>query len=192
MNNQAAWWVLTKWLKHSSKHSNETVDKKRLIWHANSNHRTVILNVHLTEMPNMSNMSELDKWTLFYEWELLVSSILELKFFIILLSLRDTRGDRMCGNEIKQRMLTSPGIYKHCNPMYPAICSYDEEAIDKISEEIEKKKLSLRNRCGPFQVNAWLSRPKKHGGFRPQWGYPGNLLRPRERSGRGSPDEGYN
>ena len=60
MNNQAAWRAFAKWLKHSRKHSNETVDK-RLAWHTISNHRTVILNIHLPEMPEMSNMSELDK-----------------------------------------------------------------------------------------------------------------------------------
>ena len=46
MNNQAAWRALAKWLKHSSKHSNETVDKKRLVWHAISN----TLNIHLPEL----------------------------------------------------------------------------------------------------------------------------------------------
>ena len=43
-NNQAAWRVLANWLKHSSKQSNETVDMKRLPWHAIGNHQTVILN----------------------------------------------------------------------------------------------------------------------------------------------------
>ena len=32
MHNHAAWRVLAKWLKHSSKHSNKTVVKKRLVW----------------------------------------------------------------------------------------------------------------------------------------------------------------
>ena len=44
--------------------------------------------------------------------------------------------------------------------MYPAIRRYDEQAFDNMSEESEKKKLSLRNRCGLFQVKACLSRPK--------------------------------
>ena len=45
--------------------------------------------------------------------------------------------------------------------MYPAIRSYDEQAFDNMSDESEKKHtLSLRNRCGLFQVKAWLSRPK--------------------------------
>jgi len=61
MNNQAAWRVLAKMLKHSSKHSNETVEKKGLAWHVISNHRTLILNIQLLEMNETSNMSELDK-----------------------------------------------------------------------------------------------------------------------------------
>ena len=45
--------------------------------------------------------------------------------------------------------------------MYTAIRSYDEQAFNNMSEESEKKKtLSLINRCGLFQVKAWLSRPK--------------------------------
>ena len=44
--------------------------------------------------------------------------------------------------------------------MYPAICRCDEQAFDNISEESEKKPLTLRNHCGLFQVKAWLSRPK--------------------------------
>ena len=79
-NNQAAWRALAKWLKHSNKHSNLTVDMKRLPWHAIGNHRTIILNIHLPETPKMSHTSELDKLTLFLESELLVSWILEVKF----------------------------------------------------------------------------------------------------------------
>ena len=46
--------------------------------------------------------------------------------------------------------------------LYPAIRSYDEQAFDNTSEESGKKKktLSLRNHCGLFQVEAWLSRSK--------------------------------
>ena len=45
--------------------------------------------------------------------------------------------------------------------MYPVIRSSDEQAFINMSEERERKKrLSLRNRCGLFQVKAWLSRPK--------------------------------
>ena len=50
-NNQAAWRALVKWLKHSSKHSNETVVKKRRVWHAISS----TLNIHLPETPEMSS-----------------------------------------------------------------------------------------------------------------------------------------
>ena len=46
--------------------------------------------------------------------------------------------------------------------MYTMIRSDVEEAFNNMSEESEKKKtLSLRNRCGLFQVKAWLSRPQK-------------------------------
>ena len=45
--------------------------------------------------------------------------------------------------------------------MYPVICSYDEQGLDNMSEEsVKKKTLSSGNRCGLFQVKAWLSRPK--------------------------------
>ena len=44
--------------------------------------------------------------------------------------------------------------------MYTTIRSYDEQSFDNMSEESEKKTLSLRNRCGLFQVKAWLNRPK--------------------------------
>ena len=44
--------------------------------------------------------------------------------------------------------------------MYTAICRSDEHAFNNMSEESEKKTLSSRNRCGLFQVKAWLSRPK--------------------------------
>ena len=60
-NNQAAWRALAKWLKHSRKHSKETVDMKRLAWHAIGNHGTALLNIHLPETSKMSHMSELDK-----------------------------------------------------------------------------------------------------------------------------------
>ena len=39
--------------------------------------------------------------------------------------------------------------------MYPAIRSYDEQAFDNnMSEESEKKTLSLRKHCGLFRVEA--------------------------------------
>ena len=52
-----------------------------------------------------------------------------------------------------------------------------------------------------FIVNKWLravpiqgmvEQAKTHGGFRPQRGYRGNALRPRDQGGRGLSDEGYN
>ena len=70
--------------------------------------------------------------------------------------------------------------------MYPAIHSYDEQAFDNMNEESEKETLSLRNCCGLFQVKAWSSRPKTHGGFRPQRGYPGKWVT------EDAPDKGYN
>ena len=62
--------------------------------------------------------------------------------------------------------------------MYTAIHSYDEQAFDNMSEESEKNTLSLSIRCGLFQVETWLSRPKKHGGYTPQRGYLGYASRP--------------
>ena len=50
-STDAAWRVLVKWLKHSSKHSNETVVKKWLVSHVISN----TFNIHLPEMPEMSS-----------------------------------------------------------------------------------------------------------------------------------------
>ena len=44
--------------------------------------------------------------------------------------------------------------------MYTTIMnSYDEQAFN-MSEESQKKNLSLRNCCSLFQVRTWLSRPK--------------------------------
>ena len=78
--------------------------------------------------------------------------------------------------------------------MYLAIRSYDEQAFDNMSEESKKKKnpkLSLINRCGLFQVKAWLSRPKNVAASDPSsvtQDIPSDLG---ERGGRGAPDEGY-
>ena len=44
--------------------------------------------------------------------------------------------------------------------IYSAICIYDEQAFNNMSEESETKTLLLKNRCGLFQVKVWLSRPK--------------------------------
>ena len=43
--------------------------------------------------------------------------------------------------------------------IYPAIRSYDEQAFDNMSEESENNNIIV-NRCGLFQVKAWLSRPE--------------------------------
>ena len=50
-NNQAAWRALAKWLKHSSKHCNKTVVKKRRVWHVIRN----TLSIHRLETPEMSS-----------------------------------------------------------------------------------------------------------------------------------------
>ena len=51
--------------------------------------------------------------------------------------------------------------------MYTVIVSYDEQTFDNMSEESEKKSLSFRNRCGLFQVEAWLNMPKNMAGSDP-------------------------
>ena len=43
---------------------------------------------------------------------------------------------------------------------YTAVHSSDEQAFDLSEESEGNKTLSLRNRCGPFQVKVRLSRPK--------------------------------
>ena len=76
--------------------------------------------------------------------------------------------------------------------MYPAIRSYDEQAFDNMSEESakkNKKKLSLRNRCGLFQVKAWLSRPEKNGGLRSQDAFSDPIA---SEVAKDVPDKGYN
>ena len=102
--------ALAKWLKHS----NETDDKKGLTWHTISNHQTVILNIHLPEMPkcqicpNWANehFCKSQNWCKARFWSL---------NFVIQLTIRDSRGYGMGGNEIKPQTRTSLGIYKHCN-----------------------------------------------------------------------------
>ena len=44
----------------------------------------------------------------------------------------------------------------------------------------------------PVPSQGVVEQAKKHDGFRLQRGYPGNTRRPRQRGGRGSPDERYN
>ena len=62
--------------------------------------------------------------------------------------------------------------------MYPAICSYDEQAFDKMSEESGKKNSIIKKSLQPVPSQGMVEQVKKHGGFRPQRGYPGNALRP--------------
>ena len=70
--------------------------------------------------------------------------------------------------------------------MDPAIRSYDGQAFENTSEESEKKTLVLRNRCGLFQVEAWLSRPKNMVASDPSEVTRDISSDPRERGGRGS------
>ena len=63
-----------------------------------------------------------------------------------------------------------------------------------MSEETEKNiKLIIKKSLWPVPSQGMIEQARKHGGFRPQRGYPGNALRPHgERGGRGSPDDGNN
>ena len=85
------------WLKQS----NKTVDKKQLASHMISNHRTMMLHIHL---PGYTKCQICQNWT--NEHFFSIRNCCYVQFwslnFVILLSLRDTHGDRMCGNEIKQ------------------------------------------------------------------------------------------
>ena len=77
--------------------------------------------------------------------------------------------------------------------MYPAICNYDEQAFDYVSEESENNNFIVEKLLWPVSSQGMVEQAKNHGGFTPQQGNPGCALRPhRERGGRGSPDEGYN
>ena len=64
--------------------------------------------------------------------------------------------------------------------IYAAIHSYDEQTFENMSEESEKnfivKKYPLSLCLVPSQ--GMVKQAKKHGGFRPQRGNPGNALRP--------------
>ena len=76
--------------------------------------------------------------------------------------------------------------------MHAAIRSCDDQAFEKMNEESEKKTIVQKSlRSVPSQGMA--EQAKKHGGFRPQRGYPGNALRPqRARWPSMAPDKGYN
>ena len=58
--------------------------------------------------------------------------------------------------------------------IYPAIHSYDEQAFDNMSEESKKNNFIVKKSLRPSQV--MVKQVKKHGGFRPQRGYPGNAF----------------
>ena len=72
--------------------------------------------------------------------------------------------------------------------MYTAIRNYDEQAFDNMSEENEKKTFIIKKSLRPVPSQGIVEQAKKHGDFRPQWGYRGNALRLKERGGRGSPN----
>ena len=61
------------------------------------------------------------------------------------------------------------------NAIYTAIHSYDEQAFIHMSVESEKNKTVLFR---PVPSQGMVEQAKKHGGFRPQRGYPGNTLKP--------------
>ena len=102
--------IVERWLKHS----NENVENKQLPWHQIANHRPSY-ETHTSRRLPKSQICP--NWT--NEHFSRSQNCLQVPFwslnFVILLNLRDTRGDRMCRNELKQRTLMSLGIYKHCN-----------------------------------------------------------------------------
>ena len=57
---------------------------------------------------------------------------------------------------------------------YTAIRSYGEQAFNNMSEESEKNKFIIEKSLRPVPSQGVVEPAKKHGGFRPQWGYPGN------------------
>ena len=69
--------------------------------------------------------------------------------------------------------------------MYPAIRSYDEQAFDNMSEESGKKNFIVQKSLRPVPSQGMVEQAKKHGGFRPQRGYPGSAFGPRQRGDRG-------
>ena len=56
--------------------------------------------------------------------------------------------------------------------MYTAIRSDDEQVFDT-SEESEKKNVIVKKSLRPVLSRGKVEQAKKHGGFRPQRGYPG-------------------
>ena len=62
--------------------------------------------------------------------------------------------------------------------MYPAIHSYDELAFNNMSEESENNNFIVKKSLWPDPSQGMVEQANKHGGFRPQRGYPGNAFRP--------------
>ena len=75
--------------------------------------------------------------------------------------------------------------------MYATIRCYDEQAFNMSKESEKKKTFIVKESLRPVPSQGMVEQAKKRGSFRPQQGYPGNTLRPRDRDGQGSPDEGY-
>ena len=59
--------------------------------------------------------------------------------------------------------------------MCPAIHNYDEQAFDNMSEESENNFISKKS-LWPVPSQGKVEQAKKHGGLRPQRGYPGNAF----------------
>ena len=64
----------------------------------------------------------------------------------------------MCGNEIKPRTLASLGVLSYA--MYPAICSYDEQALNNMSKESEKKNFIVKISLRPVQSQGKVEQAK--------------------------------
>ena len=60
--------------------------------------------------------------------------------------------------------------------MYPANCSYDEQAFDNMSEESENN-LIIRISLRPIPSQSMVEQAKKHGGFRPPARLPRKRLK---------------
>ena len=72
-------------------------------------------------------------------------------------------------------MLMSPAFISIA--MYPAICSYDEQAFDNMTEESENNNFIVKKSLRLVPSQGMVEQAKKRGNFRPQRGYPGNALR---------------
>ena len=62
--------------------------------------------------------------------------------------------------------------------MHPAICNSDEQAFKNMSEESERKNnFIMKKSMQPVPSLGMVEQAKKHGGFRPQRGNAGYVLR---------------